>query len=110
MPTTDFRVWIRKTCMQIFMLQQVLIYIYFLKIWWHAATLFIYFDINRADIQYLIFHIFYSLNTALVVLIAFRSVEGLLWGAVSRFKLGPAVQEAATIWATPHPNMSHAAP
>jgi hypothetical protein len=25
----------------------------FLKVWWHASTLFIYFYINRADIQYL---------------------------------------------------------
>ncbi len=27
---------------------------FFLKVWWHAATLFIYFYINRADIQYFI--------------------------------------------------------
>jgi hypothetical protein len=26
-----------------------------LKDWWHAATLFIYFYINRADIQYFIY-------------------------------------------------------
>jgi hypothetical protein len=30
----------------------------FLKVWWHHATLFIYFYINRADIQY--FYIYYS--------------------------------------------------
>jgi hypothetical protein len=27
---------------------------YLFKVWWHAATLFIYFYINRADIQYFI--------------------------------------------------------
>ncbi len=28
---------------------------FFLKVWWHAATIFIYFYINRADIQYFIY-------------------------------------------------------
>jgi hypothetical protein len=54
-----------------------------LKVWWHAATLFIYFYIIRADIQYLYillgeYHSSY--------LHCFRSVEGLLWGAEPRFE------------------------
>ncbi len=81
----------------------------FLKVWWHAATLFIYFYMNRADIQYFIYTT--RRSTTLVVLIAFRSVEGLLWGAEPRFEPGPAVQQAGallsephrTLGATPHP-------
>jgi hypothetical protein len=41
-------------------------------------------------------------STTLVVLIAFRSVEGLLWGAEPRFELGPAVQQAGALLSEPH--------
>jgi hypothetical protein len=47
---------------------------------------------------------YYSLSTTLVVLIAFRSVEGFLWGAEQRFELGPAVQQADALHSEPrHP-------
>ncbi len=45
---------------------------------------------------------YYSWSTTLVVLIAFRSVEGLLWGAEPRFELGPAVQQAGALLSEPH--------
>ncbi len=72
----------------------------FLKVWWHAATLFIYFYINRADIQYFI----YTTRRAPLLLssLLFRSVEGLLWGAEPRFELGPAVQQAGALLSEPH--------
>jgi hypothetical protein len=38
----------------------------------------------------------------LVVLIAFRLVEGRLWGTEPRFELGPAVQQAGTLLSEPH--------
>ncbi len=68
------------------------------KIWWHAATLFIYFYINRADIQY--FYILLGENHS-CYLHCFRSVEGLLWGAEPRFELGPAVQQADALLSEP---------
>ncbi len=40
-------------------------------------------------------------STALVVLITFRSVEGLLWGTEPRFELGPAVQQADALLSEP---------
>ncbi len=53
---------------------------YFFKVWWHAATLFIYFYINRADIQY-----FYVPETHIMYFIQHCrflkcSEEGLLGG------------------------------
>ncbi len=60
--------------------------------------LFIYSYINRADIQY----IYFSLSTTLVVLIAFRSIEGLLWVAEPKFEPGPAVQQAGALLSKPH--------
>jgi hypothetical protein len=74
------------------------IYFFFFKVWGHAATLFIYFYIYRAYIQYFIY---YSYSTTLDVLTAFRSVEGLLWGAEPRFELGPAVQQADELLSVP---------
>jgi hypothetical protein len=67
--------------------------------------------------------IYNSSRTASCCLHRFRSVEGLLWGAEPRFKLGPALQQAdallivpgrtlmprRTLSATPHP-VCHAAP
>jgi hypothetical protein len=59
------------------------------KVWWDAATLFIYFYINRADIQ--CFYIYYSYRAPLLLssLLSARW-EGLLWGAEPRFEPGRA--------------------
>jgi hypothetical protein len=59
-------------------------------VWWHAATLFIYFYINRVDIQCFIYT---TPRVPSCCPHGFRSAEGLLWGAEPRFELGPAVQQ-----------------
>jgi hypothetical protein len=77
---------------------------FFLKVWWHAATLLIYFFyINRAVIQYL--YILLIENPSWYPH-CIRSVEGLLWGAEPRFKLGPAVQQANALQSQPHRTLS----
>ncbi len=77
----------------------------FLKGWWHAATLFIYFYINRAygtcNILYIILVEFPSWSPH-----CFRSVEGLLWGAEPRFELGPAIQQADELLSEPRRNFT----
>jgi hypothetical protein len=80
-------------------------YTYNIKVWWHAATLFISFYINRAYIPYVIQYIILVERHSLYPH-SFRSVEGLLWGAEPRFELGPAIEQADT----PHPSLCHAAP
>ncbi len=92
------------------------------KVWWQAAILFIYFYINRANIQYL-YKLLIEYHSCYPH--CFRSVKSLLWGAEPRFELGPALQQADALlsepgrtlwamphpmWATPHPDLSHAAP
>jgi hypothetical protein len=53
---------------------------------------FIYFYINRVDIQCL--YIYTTRRVPYCCPRGFRSVEGLLWGAESRFELWPALQQA----------------
>jgi hypothetical protein len=88
------------------------------KVWWHTATLFIYFYNNRSNIQYLYILLieYYSCYPH-----CFRSVESLLWGAEPSFEPGPALQQADAllyepgcrlfamphpIWSTPHPDLT----
>ncbi len=54
---------------------------------------FIYFYINRVDIQCL-YTVYYSSSTLLLSSWLPLGVEGLLWGAEPRFELGPALQQA----------------
>jgi hypothetical protein len=63
-----------------------------LKFWWHAATLFIYFYIYRAYIQYFLYIILVECHSWSPH--CFRSVEVLYWGAEPRFEPGPAIQQA----------------
>jgi hypothetical protein len=75
-------------------------YFFVLKVWWHAATLFIYFDIYRAYIQYFLYIILVECHSWSPH--CFRSVEGLLvWGAEPRFELGPAIQQADALLSEP---------
>ncbi len=92
------------------MSQQVLIYI-FLKIWWHAATLFIYFYINRADIQYFIYTTRIEYRSCYPHCI--RSVEGFLWVPCRDSNSGLLYSKVilsepcrTLIWATPHPKVT----
>ncbi len=73
----------------------------------HSFYLFLH-NLSRHTISY----IYYSLSTTLVLLIAIRSVESLLWGAEPRFEPGPAVQQAGALLSEPHRtlNLSHTAP
>jgi len=57
-----------------------------IKVWWHAATLFIYFILIEQT-----YNILYILL-----------VEHLLWGAKPRFELGPVVQQAGALLSEPH--------
>ncbi len=61
--------------------------------------LFIYFYINRADIQY--FFIYTTGRVPSCYPHCFCSVEGLLWGPEPRFELGPAVQQADALLSEP---------
>jgi hypothetical protein len=71
-----------------------------LRVWWHAVTLFIYFYINRAYIQYFIYT---TRREPLLIssLLPLSTVEGLLWGAEQRFELGPAIQQADALLCEP---------
>ncbi len=69
---------------------------------WFGSTLpffFIYFYINRADIQYLykllVEYRYHSCSHC------FRSVQGLVWGAEPRFEFGPALQQADALLSEP---------
>ena len=71
--------------------------IFFLKVWWQAATLFYLF---YSEHTYNIY-ICNSMRTAASCLHRFRSVEGLLWGAEPRFELRPALQQADALLFAP---------
>ncbi len=65
-----------------------------IKVWWHAATLFIYFYINQADIQYLY-----------ILLVENHSCYP------HCFELGPALQQTDALLSEPLARyLSHAAP
>jgi hypothetical protein len=55
-----------------------------IKVWWLAATLFIYFCINRADRKYLYIQLVKHHSGPY----CFRSVKGLLWGALQSSNSG----------------------
>jgi hypothetical protein len=78
----------------------------FIKIWWHAATLLIYFYIYRAVIHNL-YIILVEIHSCYPHCI--RSVEGLLQGcrAGIRTRACRTASRCATIWATPHPKEPH---
>jgi hypothetical protein len=79
-------------------LHQFLFFLFFLKVWWQAATLFIYFTLSEHTYN---IYIYNSLRTASCNLHRFCSVEGLLWGAEPRFELGPALQQADALLFVP---------
>ncbi len=86
---------------------------FFLKVWLHAATLFIYFYIKRAYIQYFIYDTRPLLISSLLPL-----GRGPPVGCRARFELGPGVQQADALLSEPRrtplshaaPQLSHAAP
>jgi hypothetical protein len=63
------------------------------KVGWQAATLFIYFYINQADMQFL-YTLLVEYHSCFPH--CFRSVDGLLWDAKLRVNLVPALQQADT--------------
>jgi hypothetical protein len=59
-------------------------YIFFLKVWWQAATLFIYFTLSEHTYN---IYIYNSSRTASCNLHRFRSVEGLLYDRNTYFTI-----------------------
>ncbi len=68
------------------------------QVWWHAATLFIYFTLIEHTYN---LYIYNSSSAVSCFPHSFRSVEGLLWGAEPRFELGPALQQADVLLSEP---------
>ncbi len=79
------------------------LFIYFLKVWWHAATLFIYFYINRADIQYFIYILLVEHHFCCPHCFPLGRGPPLGCRAEIRTRACCRASWRATIWATAHP-------
>ncbi len=75
---------------------------FFLKVWWHAASLFIYYYINRAYIQYFIYY-----TRRMPFLISSLLLLGRGPPLGCRAQACRTASWRAIIWATPHPHRTH---
>jgi hypothetical protein len=84
----------------------IFLFFILIKVWWHAATLFIYFYINRADNTYVhVQHIFTSRRVPLLLpsLLPLGGWSPLGCRAEIRTRACRTASRCATTCATPHP-------